>query len=351
MPPAAARVESDEFWRWGDDNLFPAALATMARRSTTHRRIVNDKADYISGKGFVCDEAAQPQLAAFVRRANGDGESLRQVLNKLAFDKALFGNAFLEAVTDAGHSFLSLYHQDASRCRVARDSGTSCCTTTGRRSSPPRRGAAALPALRGAAGRHAALDRPLQGLRTGVRALRRSALYRRAERLGDRLQDRPLEHLAARQLVPALGRHAARLVGRERGRRRAHRAAGRETVRREPGAGDVRHPRRRRGGQLALHPDRLAERRRLAGPTRAGDGGHRRGALVVPDAERTGLQLGIQRRTHPPRIRGGAEHRDPRRTGRTDRTDPRARRGNARGSTRRRCKSSTARRPGRNPST
>ena len=51
----AARVESDKFWRWGDDNLFPAALALMARRSTTHRRIINDKADYISGKGVVCD--------------------------------------------------------------------------------------------------------------------------------------------------------------------------------------------------------------------------------------------------------------------------------------------------------
>ena len=46
----AARVESDKFWRWGDDNLFPAALALMSRRSTTHRRIINDKADYISGK-------------------------------------------------------------------------------------------------------------------------------------------------------------------------------------------------------------------------------------------------------------------------------------------------------------
>ena len=43
------RVENDRFWRWGDDNLFPAALALMARRSTTHRRIINDKADYISG--------------------------------------------------------------------------------------------------------------------------------------------------------------------------------------------------------------------------------------------------------------------------------------------------------------
>lgn len=117
----AGRVASDKFWRWGDDNLFPCALALMARRSTTHRRIINDKADYISGKGFVCDEG-QPALAAFVRRANGRGESLRQLLNKLAFDKALFGNAFLEIVTDPKHGFLSFYHQDASCCRVARDS-------------------------------------------------------------------------------------------------------------------------------------------------------------------------------------------------------------------------------------
>ena len=117
-----ARVENDRFWRWGDDNLFPAALALMARRSTTHRRIINDKADYISGKGFVCDEARQPALAAFLRDVNGSGETLRQLLNKLAFDKSLFGNAFLEIVTDADRSFLSLFHQDASRCRVARDS-------------------------------------------------------------------------------------------------------------------------------------------------------------------------------------------------------------------------------------
>ena len=116
------RVESDAFWRWGDDNLFPMALALMARRSTTHRRIINDKADYISGKGFTCDGEHEPQLAAFIRRVNGEGESLRQLLNKLAFDKALFGNAFLEAVTDPGHTFLALYHQDATRCRVARDS-------------------------------------------------------------------------------------------------------------------------------------------------------------------------------------------------------------------------------------
>ena len=115
------RIQSDRFWRWGDDNLVPEALALMARRSTTHRRIINDKADYISGKGVICD-ASSPLLQAFVERVNGQGESLRGLLNRLALDKALFGNAFLEAVTDERHTLLALYHQDASRCRLARDS-------------------------------------------------------------------------------------------------------------------------------------------------------------------------------------------------------------------------------------
>ena len=118
---SAQRVESKEFWRWGIDNNLPEALALLSRRSTAHRRIINDKADYISGKGINYD-ATIPLLGEVVERVNGDGESLRQVLNKLAFDKSLFGNAFLEIITDESHSFLSLYHQDATRCRVAKDS-------------------------------------------------------------------------------------------------------------------------------------------------------------------------------------------------------------------------------------
>jgi len=113
-------VRSDRFWRWGDDNMLPYALSLMSRRSTTHRRIINDKADYIAGKGFSFDERL-PLLGRMAGRINGDGESLRTVLSRLAFDKSLMGNAFLEAVTDGKRSFLSLYHQDASRCRIARD--------------------------------------------------------------------------------------------------------------------------------------------------------------------------------------------------------------------------------------
>lgn len=117
----SAATACGEVWRWGSDNLFPVALSLLARRSPTHRRIINDKADYISGKGFsVADGAVR--TGAFVKEVNSRGESLREVLNRLAFDKALFGNAFVEVVTDAQHSFLALFHQDASRCRLAKDS-------------------------------------------------------------------------------------------------------------------------------------------------------------------------------------------------------------------------------------
>ncbi|MBQ9962088.1 MAG: phage portal protein, partial [Alistipes sp.] len=113
----AKRVESKDFWRWGSDNRLPKLLSTISRCSTTHRRIINDKADYITGKGFTFDNEV-PLLEQFVSQVNGNGESLRQLINKVAFDKSLFGNAFIEVVTDEEHTFLSLYHQDAVRCRV-----------------------------------------------------------------------------------------------------------------------------------------------------------------------------------------------------------------------------------------
>ena len=121
VPLRGREKGSNIYWRWGNDNLFPYALAAMSRFSVDHRSIINDKADYISGKGFSVAES-KPELQAFIDAANGAGENLRQVLNKLAFDKSLFGNAFLEVVTDSKHSFLSLFHQDASKCRVASDS-------------------------------------------------------------------------------------------------------------------------------------------------------------------------------------------------------------------------------------
>ncbi|MBO5971927.1 MAG: phage portal protein [Alistipes sp.] len=115
------KAEVDRVWKWGSDNLLPNALSLLARRSVAHRRIINDKADYIAGKGVIYDDGI-PQLSHLATCANGDGESLRSVLSRLAMDMAMFGNAFMEVVTDARHSFLSFYQIDASKCRLAEDS-------------------------------------------------------------------------------------------------------------------------------------------------------------------------------------------------------------------------------------
>ncbi|MFI3306545.1 MAG: phage portal protein [Rikenellaceae bacterium] len=119
--PLRRASANNKHWTWGSDNQLPYVLAVMSRNVISHRRIINDKADYISGKGFLCDENAV-DLQAFIDLANGNGESLRQVFNKIAYDKVLFGNAFMEVVTDAKRSFLNVYHQDATKCRVAADS-------------------------------------------------------------------------------------------------------------------------------------------------------------------------------------------------------------------------------------
>lgn len=108
-------------WQWGGDNMLPYALSLIARNSVAHRRIINDKANYIAGKGVVCDDSLHI-VKRLISSVNGDGETLRSVIARLALDEAMFGNAFMEVVTDSQHSFLSLYHIDASKCRIARDS-------------------------------------------------------------------------------------------------------------------------------------------------------------------------------------------------------------------------------------
>lgn len=118
-----AKSSAEKIWMWGADNLLPITLSNLSRCSTIHRRILNDKADYISGRGFSVDPNNH-LVAALIDKANGQGQSLRAVVGRVAFDKCLFGNAFLEVVTDPTGSFVSLYHQDALKCRITTDNKT-----------------------------------------------------------------------------------------------------------------------------------------------------------------------------------------------------------------------------------
>ena len=318
----AGSVQSDKFWRWGDDNLFPNALALMARRSVTHRRIINDKADYISGKGFSCDEGHEPLLAAFIRRVNGDGESLRQVLNKLAFDKALFGNAFLEIVTDAEHSFLAFHHQDASRCRVARDSAHillhhdwAAFNATEARTLPlypafERQEDSTLRAMI-----HYKDYEPMfehYGVPPYIAGFNVSAIAYKTDRWNISRLDNSFQLSGVMMLDSTMDDEAqAERIMRTAEEKFAGNPGQVMFVLREGAAED--HSR--------FIP--IASQNEGDWRSRTGHFGHRGRPFVVPDPERTGLRLGLQRRTHPARIRNRPQHGHPGRTGRAAGADPR----------------------------
>ena len=116
----SANTTSNDYWRFGRDNLFPQAIAILNRRSPVHRGIIQSKARYISGKGITCDENI-PGLVDWIKSCNAFNENLREPIRRLIFDKKAFGNAYIELVTNNRRSFLNFYHHDATKCRVSKD--------------------------------------------------------------------------------------------------------------------------------------------------------------------------------------------------------------------------------------
>jgi hypothetical protein len=108
------------YWRFGSDNLFPQAIAILNRRSTVHRGILKSKVRFIGGRGFSCDEK-NAQLEWWIAHCNARNENLKSVIKNLIYDYKAFGNAFLEIVTNSKQSFLNIYQQDATKCRLAWD--------------------------------------------------------------------------------------------------------------------------------------------------------------------------------------------------------------------------------------
>jgi len=106
---------ANDYIPFGDDNLLPQQIVQLSRSVAVHRAILNSKALFIAGNGFVSENK---ELKAFLENVNNFSESMRDVFFKLIFDELNIGNCFLEIITDKRKSFLSVYHIDGSKCRL-----------------------------------------------------------------------------------------------------------------------------------------------------------------------------------------------------------------------------------------
>ena len=107
----------EDFIPFGSDNLFPQALIELARNSSVHRGIINNKQIYVEGDGIVSDD---PATQKYLEAVNPQ-ENLDEMAANVELDYIFFGNAYIEVVTDAKRSFVNLFHKDGSKCRVSKD--------------------------------------------------------------------------------------------------------------------------------------------------------------------------------------------------------------------------------------
>lgn len=110
------QISSKEYYRFGDDNLFPQYLAELKRKSSTHRAILSQKATYTAGSKITTINA---KLEDYIKEVNPLGQSLRNLFRLVVDDFYSFGNAYIELVEYDGGC--NMYHIDSTMVRVGKN--------------------------------------------------------------------------------------------------------------------------------------------------------------------------------------------------------------------------------------
>jgi len=110
------RTNYDIFIPFGEDNLLPTQLNQLAREVPVHRAILNSKASYIIGRGFLTNNKVIQQI---VSTPNNTFEDLNSIFRYVVHDYLNIGNSYIEIITNPKKSFMYLYHIDSSKCRLS----------------------------------------------------------------------------------------------------------------------------------------------------------------------------------------------------------------------------------------
>jgi len=109
-------LTSKEFYKFGEDNLFPQYLAELKRKSSTHRAILSQKATYTAGSKITSINA---KLDEFIKEVNPQAQSLRNLFRLVVDDFYTFGNSYIEFVEYEGGC--NMYHIDSTMVRVGKN--------------------------------------------------------------------------------------------------------------------------------------------------------------------------------------------------------------------------------------
>ena len=113
--PKFVEKKNQEWVSYGADNKYPAHLLSLLNTSAKHNAIVNGKANFIAGKGIVFEDETKQYLVE--ENINRNGETINDILDKVALDIETFGGCYLEVIYNPFGTATSLYHIDYNKVR------------------------------------------------------------------------------------------------------------------------------------------------------------------------------------------------------------------------------------------
>lgn len=105
------KVTGKDYVIWGNDNKYPHYLYSLYTDCATLQSIINGTADY------VCGDDATINIAQFATKVNKKGETIRDIIQKIAMDYVIFGAFSLEIHRNLGGEVAEIYWLDVSKIR------------------------------------------------------------------------------------------------------------------------------------------------------------------------------------------------------------------------------------------
>lgn len=119
--PEFREIRSQDWIKYGKDNIYPEYLLKLSMRSAKHNAILTGKQHFISGNGWIQDGDEDAGLQRFIDHPNKK-ETLDDILDKIAFDLEIYGGFSLEIIWNVGKTKIaSISHIDFKDLRSSKD--------------------------------------------------------------------------------------------------------------------------------------------------------------------------------------------------------------------------------------
>lgn len=105
------KINGKDFVVWGEGNAYPNYLLECYEKCATLQSIINATADYVCGDDVVCN------VPNFQIEVNKNGETLRDIVQKITIDRLIFGSFALQIIRNMAGNVAEIYWVDVTKLR------------------------------------------------------------------------------------------------------------------------------------------------------------------------------------------------------------------------------------------